>query len=242
MTAPGRARAVPGMRWWHKWIGIVIGLLLFGWVASGIIMILPLSSAAKGLGVVEPVIDLATVAISPSQAATAARVEGPIRTIALHQVLGVTVWAVTPANGQPILVHATTAQRFSITPERAKAIAQTSEPDLTPVAVDRIETQPAGYWGRLPAYRVAFNDAAHTEAIVAASTGEVQRSQRRDRIMNSIGHNFHVFGPLTQLPGGQNTRKGSLIMTGLIALLSIISGYWLSLPKRWTRASASASK
>ena len=244
MSASTRRPARLNMRRWHKWVGIAIGLLLFGWVASGIIMLLPQSKVAKLAGVSEPGIDFAQVTLSPGQAASAAAAargdttaDVGARNVILRSVLGTPVYLVTPKRGRPSLIDAATGASFEITAERAKTIGEQALGDLKSTGVELLPTAPSGYYGVAPVYRVTYDDGGNVVSLVSAVTGEMQRTQRADRIMTAIGHNFHVFAPFTQLPGGQNTRKGSLILTGIIALASIVTGYWLAIPRRWLKPS-----
>jgi len=248
MSATTRRPVRMNMRWWHKWVGILIGLLLFGWTASGIVMLLPQTPVATLAGVTEPLIDFSQVTLTPAQAAeiatrlradTATGAEANPRTVSLRPVLGTPVYVVTPKRGQPTLVHAVSGEPFVITPERAGTIASQALGDIKVAEVERSTGRPSGYFGPTPVFRVTFADGGDVVAYVVESTGELQRTRRLDRVMSAVGHSFHVFLPLSQLPGGGTTRKGSLIITGLIAIVSIVTGYWLAIPRRWLRKSTS---
>ncbi len=245
-TATPRRLFPLNMRWWHKWIGISIGLLLLGWVLSGIFMLLPQSNVAKLKGISDPMLDFSKVVISPTQAALIAvaarpdsshdaRGDSATRSVTLKTVLGTTVYMVTPKRGQAVLVEATSGAIYSITPDRAKEIAGEALPGAKAIGLVRHEGRPYGYYGATPVYEVAFDDAAATVAMVAKPTGDLVRDTRVDRVLHSIGYGFHAFMPFVKLPGGDNTRKLSLIFTGAISLLSIVTGYWLSVPKRWLK-------
>jgi hypothetical protein len=231
------------MRWWHKWIGIAIGLVLVLWVVSGIAMMAPLSPAVWGADIPEPPLDLAGVTITPNQAAAIAGqhrsdTDSPaaLRTIVLRPLLGAAVYLVTHADAAPVLVDAGSGEVIAITADRAREIASRAVAGRTPISADRITKAPIGYGGRLPAYRMVFDDPAGTIAIVAEATGELSRTGRWDRRKMLLGHYVHVFVPLKALPGGDRTRIAALVGTGIVALLSIFSGYWLSLPGRVRRA------
>ncbi len=234
---------MPNMRWWHKWIGITIGLVLFLWVASGIAMMVPLSPAVWGADILEPPLDLAGVTITPSQAVAIAVQHrsdtgppGAIRSVLLRPALGIGVYLVTPADAAPVMVDAGTGEVIVITAERARSIASGAMSGREPISVERIVAAPIGYGGRLPAFRMAFDDPAGTIAIVAEANGELARTGRWDRRKMLLGHYLHVFVPLKGLPGGDRTRIAALVGTGIVALLSIFSGYWLSLPGRFRRS------
>ena len=69
MTTSKTGRRPFGIRWWHKWVGIVIGILLIAWTVSGVVMLIPrssVSSAGQGTGAA---VDWAAVAVSPARAA-----------------------------------------------------------------------------------------------------------------------------------------------------------------------------
>ncbi len=242
-TPPAPRSGTPSIRWWHKWIGITIGLVLFLWVASGLAMLVPLSPTVWGADLVEPTLDLAGVTITPSQAAAIAvpprsdsAPPAAIRSVVLRPLLGTGVYLVSPADAPPVMVHAGTGEVITVAPESARRIASAAMSGRAPLSVERIVVAPIGYEGRLPAYRMAFDDPSGTVAIVAEATGELARTELRDRRKMLVGHYVHVFVPLKRLPGGDSTRIAALVGTGIIALLSIFSGYWLSLPGRFRRA------
>lgn len=241
MTGQESSRRVPTIRTWHKWIGIAIGVVLLLWVVSGIAMIAPMSPVVWGTGMAELTIDIDDVMVTPNDAVSiaggsvAARRDAAIRSVTLRPLLDAVVYQVTPTRGEPVLVDAGTGELIAITAERAAAIASSAMPGGAPASIERIVSAPIGYNGRIPAWRVSFSDRAATEAIVAEATGEMARTQRRDRLMMVVGHYVHVFVPLKKLPGGDTTRKAAMVGTGLVALLSIVSGYWLALPARLRR-------
>lgn len=228
------------MRWWHKWIGIAIGFVLLIWVVSGIAMMAPMSAVVWGAGVVEPTLDLSAATVTPADAVAAALQRTGdtavgIRSVTLRPLVGTVVYLVTPVRGDPLLIDARSGAPVTITTERAEEIASGGDSGVAAAAIERITTAPIGYGGRLPAWRVSYDDAAGTVAIVAEATGDVVRTERRDRMVMRAGHYLHVFVPLKQLPGGDRTRKAALVVTGIIALLSLASGYWLALPARMRR-------
>lgn len=230
-------KQIPTMRSWHRWIGIAIGVVLLVWVVSGIVMMAPHSDALWGTDIVPPALDVSTVTVTPAEAADVASGAGggAIRAIALRPVLDTAVYMVTPMAGAPVLVNAVTGDLFLISAERAGAIAAGVAPGGTTASIERITVAPPGYNGRLPAFKVSYGDKANTVAIVAEATGEMTRSEGWDRFLRQLGHDLHVFAPLKRLPGGDVARKPALVATGVVALLSIFSGYWLSLPARLRR-------
>lgn len=238
MTSPPTARrrpTLPSVRWWHKWIGIAIGVLLFTWTASGIIMMVPPSSVARAGPGTGAAIDWLTVTVSPARATevASAGMGGTARRVDLQRLRDGMVYAVRFDGGRTVLVDASRGETVRITADLASVIAKDGLPEAVVRRVDRIDRAPAGYWGRLPAFRVEFDDPRHTVAYVAEATGEVSKTAWRDRVQAQLGHSVHVFTPLKDLPGRDQTRVGTLVITSLIALVSILTGYWLALPRRW---------
>lgn len=234
MTEP-RTKRMPGVRWWHKWIGIFIGVLLLIWVASGLIMILPASTVSRRTDAGLPV-DWSRVTVSPAQAAALAMATAPgatVQRVEVKRIREAVGYVVRLDHGRQMLFDASSGAPMRITSEIAGAIAAEPVPGAKVARVERITAERPGYYGARPAWHVFLDDAKHTEAYVAEGTGDVVRNQRWDRTKDRLGHNLHVFMPLRALPGKEATRLWVLMITGLIALISILTGYWLALPKRW---------
>jgi hypothetical protein len=193
-TPPAPRSGTPSIRWWHKWIGITIGLVLFLWVASGLAMLVPLSPTVWGADLVEPTLDLAGVTITPSQAAAIAvpprsdsAPPAAIRSVVLRPLLGTGVYLVSPTDAPPVMVHAGTGEVITIAPESARRIASAAMSGRAPLAVERIVVAPIGYEGRLPAYRMTFDDPATTVAS-SPRRRELARTELRDRRKMLVGH------------------------------------------------------
>ena len=235
MTTSPTRRALPGIRWWHKWIGVAVGVLLFAWTASGIVMMMPGSwTSTTGQGTKAP-IDWSAVTVSPSRAVQVAGADsgGTPQRVDLQQLRDGIVYVVRFERGRTVLVDASSGAAFRITPQLASAIAKDPVPTAAVRRVDRMVRAPIGYYGKLPAYRVELDDPRRIVAYVVEATGEVHRTAWRDRLQEVLGHDVHMFQPLRRLPGRDSTREGTLITTSLIALVSITTGYWLALPRRW---------
>ena len=139
-------------------------------------------------------------------------------------------------SGRPIdWSDAATGRIVTIDATLAAAIAGDAVPNAPVAHVERVERPAGGFPGPFPAFHVVFRDDAGTEAWVAVPTGEVRRSERRDRVKSYLGNKAHLFAPLRELPGGDTTRKGVLTLASAVAMISIVTGYWLALPGRWRR-------
>lgn len=232
MKTPQRRRTLPGIRWWHKWIGIAIGVLLFAWTASGIVMMVPPSSVARAGPGADAAINWLAVTVSPAAAAEVASAAGgdTVRRVDLQRLRDGMAYVVRFDGGRTVLVDASTGVTIRITADLARAIAKDGLPGAVVRRVDHFDGSPAGY------FRVELNDPRPILAYVGEATGDVRRTVWRDRMQAQFGHSVHVFTPLNSLPGQDVTRVGTLVITSLIALVSILTGYWLALPRRWRGA------
>ncbi len=239
MSLSDKWRFPPGVRWFHKWIGVAIGLLMFAWLASGILLVLPETSVANGEGIRSAPVGAATVAITPGRAAAlafdSADATTQIRRIGLERVFDTLVFVVQPMRGAPVMVHATTGARFVISSAHALAVVSALHPGETPSLVERLTKGTQRYRGPLPAHHMLLDDTGETEIFIAEGTGEMKRTQRRDRLLRKYGHNVHVLSMLATFPGGQTTRKFAMLGGGVLAIVIVTSGYWLSLPRRLLR-------
>ncbi len=226
MTTSKTARGLPGIRWWHKWVGIGIGILLIAWTGSGVVMMMPRSSvstAGQGTGAA---VDWTAVTVSPARAAQTATADssGLAKSVDLQRLRDAMVYVVRFEGGRTVLVDASSGSTFRITSELAGRIAQDAVPRARVRRVDHLD------WG---GFRVELDDPQRTEAIVAEATGGVSRTVWRDRVQERLGGGIHTFQPLSRLPGHQATQKTALVVMSLIALVSVLTGYWLALPRRW---------
>ncbi len=229
-------RTLLSMRWWHNWIGIIIGVVLVLWVVSGLIMVLPVSDIAK-LGTRVPAQWL-DVTVSPAQAATVA-IAGSgatIRGLEFKRLRGRIAYFVRLEPTGSMLVDGRTGTIITITDTLAAAIAADGMSGGTASIgrIERVDT-PGDHdaHGPLPAWHVTFTDDARTEAWVHIASGELRRSTASDRTKTKWGHDAHVFKVMNDGPGGNRSRVGALWLTSIISLIAMVAGYWLALPARW---------
>jgi len=229
-------RTLLSSRWWHNWIGVFIGVILTLWVVSGVIMLLPVSDVSRaGPGTGKP-IDWSVATISPAQAVAAAfaadtvlQVDG----VSIIRLRDRPVYQVRLHGRPPTLIDAGTGRLITIDKALAVAIAGDPIAGLPVERVELVERRGGGYTGAVPAWHVVYGDDAGTEAWVPVATGDVRRSERADRTRAFWGHDVHVFAPLKEIRGGDRSRKGMLWLTSIISMVVILTGYWLSLPRRW---------
>ncbi len=214
----------------HKWLGVGVGAILFIWVVSGVVIILPGGGADQG-GRSAPV-EYARMTISPAAAVRALlereRVAAPVRDIKLTSIFGDPVYVVEAAT-RTYLINASTGEPISISARTAERIAQQSYPGATPVGpAQRFERHdPLSYpWGPLPAYRVEFADGRGTVLYVSARDGTVQRSDRVRKIRNAV-QSLHRFYPV-QAVFGRAAQDLALYVASTVSLVAIVTGYYLA--------------
>jgi Na+-transporting NADH:ubiquinone oxidoreductase subunit F len=216
----------------HKWIGIVVGLALLMWAITGIIMMLPANRVRDSR---VAALDLTRATISPAQAlAGLAQRDStpPVRSLVLIQILDQLVYQVETTR-RTLLVSAETGDRFEVTPGMAEAIARASFRG-TPgtIGVERLDKYDARYSsGDLPAYRVSLGDQAATISYVSARNGSVVSADSRRRMRSVVGK-LHDFSALRVLTSSDWVRRGLAIGACVLSIISILTGYWLALPRR----------
>ena len=141
MTTSKTGRRPFGIRWWHKWVGIVIGILLIAWTVSGVVMLIPrssVSSAGQGTGAA---VDWAAVAVSPARAAQVAAGTdgGPAKSVDLQRLRDAMVYVVRFEGGRAVLVDASTGVTLRITSKLAGEIAKDAVPGARVRQVDLLE-------------------------------------------------------------------------------------------------------
>jgi hypothetical protein len=189
---------------WHRWASVGSCLLFALWFASGAVMLFvqyPALAQSERLARAEPLV-LAQVLLSPAQiaaahpAATQLRLlRRDTRNVYVAQNETATVAVVDAATGAALpAIDAAAAGRIAARFERHPvAGVQAIERDQWVVS--------QGFDATRPLYRVALDDAAHTDLYVSASSGEVvQRTTRTQRAWNWAGAVLHwiYFTPLRQ--------------------------------------------
>ncbi len=230
-------RTLLSARWWHNWLGVFLGLVVTLWIASGLVMLSPVSKAARGAPGTGRPIDWPSVAISPAQAAHAATGAGSarVRGLELKRFRDGMAYVVRLDPRGSVIVDATTGSTVTIGDSLAAAMASDGLSLPAPAQVERITQHSSGYRGPLPAWYVTFGDPAGSEAYVAIATGEVRRSEKMDRLKTTWGHSAHLFTPLDRGSDELRTSRRALWITSILTLIAIAAGYWLALPVTWRR-------
>lgn len=203
---------------WHKWIGVSVGVILAMWLFTGIIMVAgprPPSSPT-------PRVDFSAAVISPAQAA--ARSSAPVTQIDLIAVGTAPVYKLSTASGS-VLVDARSGELLVINDSLAMVIARQSSGISAPAKAKRL-----GSGEGASGYRVMFSDEASTVVEIEAS-GAARVTDKLKRFRNVIG-GLHTFGVLRGVNASRGTIQGLLILIAGTALVSVVLGYVMALPRR----------
>ncbi len=217
----------------HKWIGISLGVVLLLWLVSGVWMVLPTSNQQNWENGFSRWSD---AAVAPVEAVAIASGHAPerVRNINLWAVAGRLFYRVSLDDGSVRLVDATTAEPVTITPGLAEQIARAVFviPEAALDTIERVDGYSMRYAaGPLPAIRVVFADGNKTVVYVGVADGAVRGGGTSHRIRSVVG-GLHTFYPLRVLVSAKG-EKGALVLTGLITIVGVLTGYWLALPDRW---------
>jgi len=220
--------------WLHKWLGICIGVVVFVWVVSGVVLILPRRAVPRAPAAA---MDWSQASLSPGQIAAlvaATGDSGEIQDLSLIRLRNRPVFLAEIRKGRRHLLDAATGAPIEITAQLAESIAVEGLRTPAPVTgVERLTRHDWRYSGALPAYRVVFDDARRTVAYVIERDGNLVLGDRGIRIRAVIA-GLHTFQPLRLLTGN-TSRVFSLYLTSVVAVLLVLTGYYLVLPKKWRR-------
>lgn len=162
----------------HRWLGIAGCVLFIAWFVSGIVMMyarMPVVTAEERLTRAEP-LDLASLRVSPAEAAAAAGVKEP-GAVQVSMLGGRPVYRFGGAS--PKTVFADTAEPFrGVDAEEALALARRWAPEHAGTLRYDTRLTISDQWTlqtrqHLPLHRIALGDAADSRVYVSNRTGEV---------------------------------------------------------------------
>ena len=218
----------------HKWVGIGIGVILLLWIVTGVLI--AGGDTPKASGDAPPDFGRATVAPA---AALALATSGDsaltgVRTVEFERLGPHFIYRIR-GKGRTVVVDAERGERLVMDEALARRLAAETVPGATIRSAGLIRAHDRGYGnGSLPAWRVTLDDAAGTlvhlsvrDAVLSSSTGS--------RRMHLTMHNLHTFATLKVLGLARGPIRWLLVLASVISLVAVVTGYFMTLPKRWTR-------
>jgi hypothetical protein len=218
----------------HKWAALVVGIQLFLWVSGVLLMSLSDIDEVHG--------DLTKATIEPkplrwgrvvAMDAIVSRASAPIAEISLSTGFFGPQYRLTDTAGIVHHFDAQTGEPLSaIDANQAEEIAVANYSGdgtgQTALLVDRNSTE---YRGRLPVWRVDFNDKAATTLYIAADNGDVVT--RRNRIWRI--YDFAWMLHIMDYRERTDFNHPLLVWVSALALLVTLSGVYLIRVTSWRR-------
>jgi uncharacterized iron-regulated membrane protein len=216
----------------HKWLALLVGIQVFFWVAGGLLMSLSDIDEVHG--------DLTKAAIEPRPLhwdqlialdSIVDQVPAPIAGLSVSAGKFGPQVRVTDTSGTVHHFDAQTGRPLSeIDAGQAREIAAANYSGdgigRTPIRVNQNSTE---YRGRLPAWRVDFDDEAATTLYVAADNGDLVA--RRNRIWRI--YDFAWMLHIMDYRERENFNHPLLVSASALALLVVLSGVYLIFAARW---------
>lgn len=225
----------------HKWIFIYMGVFMLLWVISGIIISVPMAWMDVNTVGDKQAVDYGAATVSP--AAAAARViadNGPDTRISdLHtqKIQDRLLYVVKASGGKTSVIDAVSGEYFEFTAQLAEDIIRTRYAIDAPLIQNiKLEKHNFGYpWGPLPVSHLRF-EGKHSDAdfYVNHQSGGVRSGTPLTRARVAAGM-IHSLEPVKFLTGSEMTHRVVLVLLGVVTLLGVIPGVYLTLPRRQRR-------
>lgn len=210
--------------WLHKWIGLIVAAQICFWVIGGLVMVaLPIERVRGEHRLAEaPVVQLDATRIVPLADAAAAAGVTPTRAELSSTPRG-PVWTLTPAEGEPIRLSATTGQAlaaFDATEATRLATSQYRGPGQA-VSTELLAAAPVETGREGPLWLVDFNDAEGTRFYLDTTTGAVVSRRSDVWSLFDVMWRLHIldFGP-----AGDNLNSWWLILLAAISVVVVVTG------------------
>lgn len=220
------------MIWAHKWLGLIVGIQVVLWLASGLYMTAVPIETVRGehnIRKSEP-LKLAADGLAPLDRI----LTGRETRAELTDLYGALVWRLD-AEGKPArLVDAKTGVTISpLTEAQARRIAEAdfSGPGKI-ISATLIERDPEiEYRGALPVWRIQFDDRESTRLYVLAASGRVTARRTNIWRLYDFLWSLHIMDY-----GGRDNFNNPLVITAaFFGLILALTGAWIVWVRFWPR-------
>lgn len=226
------------MRKIHKWTFIFMGLFMLLWVASGIIISVPMHWLDIDGRPTSHSVDYSQAVVSPAQAAAKVAADGNsparITSVSTQQIQDTLVYLVKREGEGERAVNAVTGEYFEFSPALAESIVRERYGIEDELIENRVLTaHNFGYpWGPLPVSHLRFSGQyAGADFYVNHTSGNVRSGTALTRA-RVAGGMIHSLEPIKHFTGSERLHRGFLVLTAAISLLGVIAGLYLVLPRR----------
>ena len=221
----------------HRWLGILVGMMFVIWSLSGIVLLyagIPHMNAGERLYRL-PELDVESISISPAQAVTNVTGEPFRLRISMHEDRP--VYRINTGNvfGRWTLVYADTGELVPGLDEQAAINwLQNFIPEHnTGFTVETTLTGPdmfthsPGLQTHMPMHRIALGDAAGTEYYMSVNSGEpVMKTTTLTRLLGFAGYNMHTLFFFRQASWWTPLLEWLAWLTLGLVLLGLVLGIW----------------
>lgn len=219
----------------HKWVGIGIGLVLVMWIVTGVMAAGGEAAQARGRRGSGP--DFARATLPPARAVQAAIAVdsgiAPITQMTVERLGAKIVYRLTGAGGAVMLLDAGDGSRVVVDEAVAREVVLLDSPRATIGAATLIERHDGVYQGgALPVWRIQLGDEVGTVVHVSVATGVLSRIDRRGQLHRTV-MGLHTFGSLRRFIPNPRVVHYIFVVASIVALGSVVTGYYLSLPREW---------
>lgn len=212
--------------WFHKWIGLIVGVQVLFWIAGGVVMtVLPIEKVRSEHHVAEarpaplalaellPAAEAAHHAgVTPVEAQLKATPRGP-------------VWSFKAAEGDPVVVSAATGMPLPpLDKAGARRLAAAAyKGEGKPASVRLYDVAPPETGKSGPLWRVDFDDAEKTSFYLAPTTGELV--SRRSNVWRFYDFFWRLH--IMDWKDGENFNHPLIVAASLLSLVIVVTGFVL---------------
>jgi hypothetical protein len=202
------------------WGGVIIGIQIILWVASGLVMVVRPLDEVRGTTLRQEPQGLSVPAGLPSMPG--------LEKLELGQLLGKPVWKVTDERGKRLL-DAATGLPVAITAVQAEAIARAGTTLRGQTVVTAITpANPASDWRDTAGYRVEFADDVRVYITTQGDIGAVRTPWWR---FYDLFWGLHIMDWQER----ENTHSPLIIVSTLLSLGVVLTGALLTVRHFWRR-------
>ena len=210
----------------HKWLGLIVGLQVLGWVLGGLIMsAIPIERVRSEQHIAKFQPDsLPANGLTDWRAAAGAIQVRPVEAT-LRSTLRGPLWLLKDADGAIHIVDAVSGRHVTPLPmAEARLLAGTQyQGNGRPVAVRWFATPPQEAGKPGPLWAVDFNDAERTRFYVSPDTGEVVSRRSNVWRLYDVFWRIHIL----DFANGDNFNSPWLVGAAALSLIMVAAGFVL---------------
>jgi hypothetical protein len=210
-------RATRTVRWLHLWGGVIVGIQIILWVASGLVMVARPLDEVRGTTLRREPAALNLPAGLPALTG--------VEKLELGNLLGKPVWKLTDGQGKRLLDAA--GGPVTITARQAEVIARAGTTLTGPAVVTPVSAaDPASDWRETAGWRVEFADESRVYITTQGDIGAVRKPWWR---FYDLFWGLHIM----DWKDRENTHHPLIIAATLLSLGVVFTGALLTVRHFW---------